>query len=817
MTRRNHPSLFKGLLSGLCCVVSLNAGATADEAQPLLPADTSRVYDIEEVVVVASPKGDVQLRKQPSSVSLFSRQLMQAADVTRLKGLSVMAPNFFMPDYGSRYTSAVYIRGIGSRMNAPAVGLYVDNIPYIDKTAYDFDFADVERVDVLRGPQGTLYGRNSMGGLIRVFTADPFRSTGTRVHLGASTGNTGGRASVTTYLHPSSRLALSLSGFYSGEKGFRRNATTGQKADGSSDGGGKLRLAWRPADDWKLDWNTLYEASHEDACPYYYKGTVGLGEGEAEPYPDEVGSITQNRPSTYRRNLLTSGLSVVHEAPRYTFSSVTAYQHFTDRLFMDQDFVKADIFSLAQRQRAHNISEEIVFKNRPAGRWEWTSGAYFSYQGMHTSCPVTFYSDGIDFLNSQLAPAFSNMPMPGMSVTFTDPSLRFFSRMETPSLNGALYHRSVVRDLLTDGLSLTLGLRLDYSHERLDLKTPGSQEAAYRFRLPAFGVDLPLTSPTTFAGTHSETDWQLLPQAALQYSFSSGIGNVYASVAKGYRAGGYNIQSYSDLSQSLLRRNMMLNVQDNCAAIISHIPGMPDAQKDKIIAAMEQAMAPYVPEAPQVQTLYYRPEQTWDYEVGTHLTLLDGALQLDAAGFLMNTTDQQLARFAESGMGRSTVNAGKSRSYGAEVSARTAFLDNRLNLSGMYGYTHATFTSYDAGEGLDYAGNRVPFAPEHTFSAMASYRQPFEQSRLFRALTATAQVDGAGRIYWDEANTFSQPFYATLSLRLSLEMAAGVTLDVWGKNLTGTSYDTFSFDTLTRRFAQRGAPAHMGVDLRLSF
>lgn len=247
MTRRNHPSLFKGLLSGLCCVVSLNAGATADEAQPLLPADTSRVYDIEEVVVVASPKGDVQLRKQPSSVSLFSRQLMQAADVTRLKGLSVMAPNFFMPDYGSRYTSAVYIRGIGSRMNAPAVGLYVDNIPYIDKTAYDFDFADVERVDVLRGPQGTLYGRNSMGGLIRVFTADPFRSTGTRVHLGASTGNTGGRASVTTYLHPSSRLALSLSGFYSGEKGFRRNATTGQKADGSSDGGGKLRLAWRPA------------------------------------------------------------------------------------------------------------------------------------------------------------------------------------------------------------------------------------------------------------------------------------------------------------------------------------------------------------------------------------------------------------------------------------------------------------------------------------------------------------------------------------------------------------------------------------------
>ena len=74
-----------------------------------------------------------------------------------------------MPDYGSKLTSPVYIRGIGSRINSPSVGLYVDNVPFFEKAAFDFDFFDIERIEILRGLLGTLYGRNSMGGLINIF------------------------------------------------------------------------------------------------------------------------------------------------------------------------------------------------------------------------------------------------------------------------------------------------------------------------------------------------------------------------------------------------------------------------------------------------------------------------------------------------------------------------------------------------------------------------------------------------------------------------------------------------------------------------
>ena len=151
--------------------------------------DTLKVVDVEEILVIAAPKENRKLRELPTAVTLLSQQDMQNAQVNSIKNLTSVVPNMFIPDYGSRLTSAVYIRGIGSRINTPSVGLYVDNIPYIDKSAFDFSYADVERIDVLRGPQGTLYGRNAMGGLIKVHTKSPFSYQGTDFRMGAGTYN----------------------------------------------------------------------------------------------------------------------------------------------------------------------------------------------------------------------------------------------------------------------------------------------------------------------------------------------------------------------------------------------------------------------------------------------------------------------------------------------------------------------------------------------------------------------------------------------------------------------------------------------------
>ena len=237
-------------------------------------ADTLKVVDIEEVLVIAAPKENRKLREQPAAVTLLSQQDMQAAQVNSIKNLTSLVPNMFIPDYGSRLTSAVYIRGIGSRINTPSVGLYVDNIPYIDKSAFDFNYSDVERIDVLRGPQGTLYGRNAMGGLVKIHTKSPFTYQGTDFRMGAGTHNAY-NTSLTHYHRISERFAFSTGGFYDYQGGFFRNAArNNEKADKGQSAGGRFRGIYLPSENWKVDLSLSYEYSDQGGYPYFYMGNL---------------------------------------------------------------------------------------------------------------------------------------------------------------------------------------------------------------------------------------------------------------------------------------------------------------------------------------------------------------------------------------------------------------------------------------------------------------------------------------------------------------------------------------------------------------
>ena len=130
--------------------------------QPLSPSvDTAKVVDLDEIVVVSQPKEQVRLRLQPLSSTVFTTEQLQQLTVRDLSQLSQFVPSFVMPSYGSRLTSSMYVRGIGSRIGNPAVGVYYDNIPLMSKSAFNNHFYMLDRVDVLRGAQGTLYGINT--------------------------------------------------------------------------------------------------------------------------------------------------------------------------------------------------------------------------------------------------------------------------------------------------------------------------------------------------------------------------------------------------------------------------------------------------------------------------------------------------------------------------------------------------------------------------------------------------------------------------------------------------------------------------------
>ncbi len=806
----------------LLATALLVSGHTLANNINTLSEDTTKVVDLEELVVISSPKETSKLRQLPTSVSMISQKDMSAHHITSLKNVSSIVPNFFMPDYGSRLTSAMYIRGIGSRINTPAVGMYVDNIPYLDKSAFDFNFYDIERLDILRGPQGTLYGRNTMGGLVKVHTRSPFSYQGTDVKLSYGTKSNYRSASLTHYHRISEKFAFSAGGYYEGADGFFTNSYLDKKVDDRQAGGGRIRAIWFASDDWKFDFNVNYDYTDEGGYPYYYTGKIS---GE-EDRSDLINQIAYNRKSTYHRSLLNTGLNIEHQANNFIFNAVTGFQHLSDRMMMDQDFSPFDTYTLEQKQRINSISEEITFKSKPGKNWQWTTGVFGFYQSMNVNSPVTFRKDGIGMLNQMLGsviPGKIEVPMGGPmvmnilpSLNITDTEMPIDGHFKTPQYNIALFHQSQFRNLFgAEGLSFTLGLRVDY--EKMEMEYNSGTALNYTVGINGQMVQMgqvirdipmmpatPLTVESRYQGKLSKDYIQLLPKFALQYDFNQGKSNIYASISKGHRSGGYNYQMFSELLQSSLRNDMMRQSKD---AIMSKVPAQ--------FVGMVSDKFPEPGQNPEAQSaVEYKPEYTWNYELGTHLSLWDGKVQADFAAFYMETYDQQLSQMAESGLGRITVNAGESESYGVEASL-VASINRHLQLNANYGYTKATFVKYKAGKEEDYGGNYVPFVPMHTMNIGGSYTFLFNDSWA-QSLTLGANVNGAGKIYWTEANNASQDFYATLNGYVSLKTKT-VQIDLWGRNLTNNDYTTFYFETMGRGFEQRCKPLQVGVDVRLHF
>ena len=782
------------------------------------PKDSLKVVDIEEVVVIATPKENRKLRELPAATTVLSQKDMQANQVNSVKRLSGLIPNIFIPEYGSKLTTSIYIRGIGSRINTPAIGLYVDNIPYIDKSAFDFNYCDIERIDVLRGPQGTLYGRNTMGGLIKVHTKSPFTYQGTDIRMGAATYNDY-NVSLTHYHRISDQFAFSTGGFYEHTGGFYQNsARNNERVDKGNAGGGRFRGIYLPKDNLKLDLNVSYEYSDQGGYPYFYTGITqeGVNKGKTEEREEMIGKIAYNDRSNYYRNLLNAGFNVEYQAKNFILSAVTGYQHLKDRMFLDQDFTEKNIFNLTQKQKLNTISEEIVLKSKPNRKWEWTTGIFGFYQTLNTDGPVTFKEDGVkETIEGNTNSIFENLgnKAPKMSMSVLNPTLRVSGNFDTPIWNGAIFHQSTFNNLFTKGLSFTVGLRLDY--EKMSMKYNSASDPLnfdFNFAMgPMVITAKDLIADAAYNGKLSEDYVQLLPKFALQYEWRKG-NNVYATVSKGYRSGGYNVQMFSDIITGQQAHSMVEAIKKS-------------AEFEKYSTLIEGMIGDKMPAIPEVKdATTYKPEYSWNYEVGTHLTLWEGKLWADLAAFYMDTRDQQLSQFIGSGLGRTTINAGKSNSYGAEASLR-ASLTNELSLNASYGYTYATFTDYIINEAdkdgnltvkADYNGKYVPFVPKHTLNIGGEYAITCSSRSIFDRVVFQANYNAAGRIYWTELNDVSQSFYGTLNWRANLEKGNAM-ISFWARNFLDKDYAAFYFETMNKGFMQKGRPVQFGIDLRCRF
>lgn len=584
----------------------------------LLPAPLlAEEADVEKVDSTITLQGvviqDFRTNKHnlvPVSGTVIGRNQLVNTETNSIKELSAVIPNFFMPDYGPRTTAPIYIRGVGIKSDGSAAAFYVDGVPYYEPITFETDLSDIASIEVLRGPQGTLYGRNSLGGLINIHTPTPFDGQETKFHVGYGSYNDL-RTSASTRQRLSKTFGLTAGAAYHHAGGYFKNSYDGKHTDQMDETEEHVGFYWNPTDRWALSLTS--RLAYSDQGGYSYA-----------PYDTETKTLSDidfNRPSGFRRLVSTSALAATYTGKGFTLASHTAYQYLKSHQYVDQDYTATDKTYLLGDRHQSMVSEELTAKSNTTSRYQWVTGVFGLYE--HTKRETQ-----------------NEKP------TATTGTLAYYHE---PTSSVAVYHQSSYN--VWRGLSLAAGLRFDYEHTH-------SRYTRFSYS------DQTATTKQTNDFDKSLDARQLTPKFAAQYLTTAG-NKYYATVSRGYKAGGFNRSIASE-----------------------------DEQR-------------------------YDPEYSWNYEVGTHLNLLGDKLTLDADLYYIDWKHMQLT-YTYIGIGTVTTNAGHADSKGVEIAVNARPVQG-LDLSLTYGYTYARFLSYHKSEETDYTGKRLPMVPQNTLGANANY------------------------------------------------------------------------------------------------
>ena len=729
-------------------------------------ADTVALPDVE----VSVSRIERPATQQQMQISVIDSRLLNETQALTPKDVSRLMPNVYMPDYGSAMTGSIYIRGLGSRINEPVMGMVVDGVPLLDKNMYDHVMQDIKRIELLRGPQGSLYGRNSPAGVMEIRTIQPLDLTTQLIRGLVSYATANSIEAQAAYYRPTAHSPQSTADFawgiaarYRRTDGFYHNEHTGKLIDGGQQAGGRLVLDGRPSDRWRLTGTVYADWVKQGAFPYASATT---------------GRIDYNREGSYERLAILPSLRANYTHGDWRLQLAASYQYLYDNMHMDQDYTAADIFTLQQTQRQHSATADAMLRTpKPCEWYEWTLGlsSFAKTNAMHA--PVIFMRDGIDELILGNANRGIHTVFPDDSICMSNNTLPIPSTFHLMNAGAAVYHQSHFR---FGHWHLNAGVRIDYEHTRMNYLSTADLD--YRFTMIMSDYE---HVHTEIRGTQSAHYLQVLPRLAISYEGT--WCTVYAYAAKGYKAGGYNPQIFSTITQNQVMTDM-------AADMGMHLEIADERFSDVGITS-------------------YKPETDWTFETGAHFAPVEG-LKMDVNVFHIQCFNQQVTVFPNGKTtGRMMANAARSRVWGAEASLHYRWQkgDWQGLADASYGFTDARFITFDDGMG-NYAGHYIPYAPRHTAHALVQAGYRIGRTWL-HAVSVAAHVNLTGPIYWNEQNDCMQTPYALLGANVTLDWRYAQ-LELWGRNLTGTHYDVFYFRSMGNDFLQRGKPRELGATVR---
>ena len=701
---------------------------------------------LEEVVVTAR-KRDEAFRDVPVTVNVFTDKTIEAAGIVKPSDFIALVPNMTLVETQNAGNAFVVIRGISQARNSePSVAVQVDGVLETNPAQFNQELFDIQQIEVLKGPQGALYGRNAIGGAILVTTKAPTDHFEGSVKLGyGNESSYRAQGDISGPITDTLRYRASVA--YYNTDGFLENEFLGQKADPVHDVSGRVRLVWQPNEiftgDLRFSADQLKTRALYFVIPRANEANVFSTISDAN---NTSTPITLDNPGINDRDLWNAALKLDFNVGGGTLTSVSSYddteeiltgdafdfrpapQSFFFTLFPILGFPATDL-NQSQWLNVQSYSQELRFTSPTSGKFRWIAGAYY----VHTN---RFISTGNMFdTGAGVFPVHETPRTSGNNPNFT------FLADEQKQDAWSVFGDAIFE--VTDQFEIDAAIRYDEDRRENTTKTP------QQF-IPQ--PNPPPAPPTVFTGdvrTHTWSEPQ--PKITLRYKPVDNV-TLYGGFSRGFRSGGFNQTGVGTVADA------------------SGIAGVNDL---------------------------FNAEVADTYEVGMKSQFFDRRLDLNLALFHTDSTNGYFFVFLAA---NSTQNLGNlDATYkGGEIEL-TAHLTDRLDLYASYGYTDSEITKM---EDPSVKGNEAPLVSRYTVNAGLQYRQPLNGDL---GLTFRVDYQGIGETWWDPYNVTSRDPVDLFDARLGVGSEKWL-VTAWGKNLNDEKYNAefspggFLFKALPRRY-----------------
>ncbi|WP_102794706.1 TonB-dependent receptor [Bowmanella denitrificans] len=720
----------RALAVGVALAMSGSALAQEQNQDALPQGQSSK--SVEVIQVTARHKVE-SLQETPIAISAFSGDQLANSRIEALNGIAERVPGFQMNVYNAAEPE-LFMRGIGSDIESAgagaAIGIYVDGVYISRGVAAAMDLYDLASVEVLRGPQGTLYGKNVVGGAINFITKKPSMAYPEgKVELTA--GNYGlfqARGYVTGGLSDNVGAKLAFSAV--NRDGFGKNTHTGNDADTLERYSMRGQLLINPSDDLEILLSADYSKSDSVPTVRHISYSEGRNAAFISADPREADNEFDGFEDTEVKGL---SANIRYDLEGMTFTSITAYRDndfsfyenaaagmVDDGLFFDpwgdpannnvadDDALAAmqvdDMWYQQKDEQSSQFSQEFRLAG-VHGKLDWQMGAYYMREDIDRHEMVNYW-----------------FHTPWGTTTGT-----LYNSTYNVTDSYAVFGQASYN--FTDAWRMTAGLR--WSEDEKDFRSVASGR---RFdNWDNMHGDL---NGNRVAGydVNTQGSWDAwTPSLVVDYKASQDL-FFYYSLARGYKAGGFNGEG---------------------------------------------------PESAEEALASFAPEFALNHELGFKSQAFNDRLRLNGALFFTKYTDLQSQVWVETGPNTPAdleVRNGTGEAQGLELEF-TALLTDNLTLTGAYGYIDSEFTDTFEVDGSDLNGNRMRRTPEHTLNLAAAYEWETDLGLWAARLDYQYQDE----YFFDNSNDPLTQVDSEYTVNASLQLASlddSWRVQLWAKNLT---------------------------------